>query len=282
VADPDRSGSPWTGDELDAIVADYFAMLECELTRRPYSKAEHRRVLVKLTGRSHGSVEFKHQNISAVLDALCRPWIPGYKPAWHFQGAIVDAVERHIASSGELYLQPETTVLRAAEDAATIFVPAPAVGEPPEYPPQLHRLVRKFDPIARDFRNRELGKAGEKYVMDLECKRLLQAGLPNLARKVRWVSTEDGDGAGYDILSFDAAGTERLIEVKTTNGGAATPFFLTRVERETSRLRTDAWRLYRVHRFAQTPRVFTITPPLEAMVHLRAEVWTASFGIEAQ
>lgn len=44
------------------------------------------------------------------------------------------------------------------------------------------------------------------------------------------VAAEDGDGAGYDVLSFSAKGRERLIEVKTTNGSAWTPFFLTRNE----------------------------------------------------
>jgi len=32
-----------------------------------------------------------------------------------------------------------------------------------------------------------------------------------LAHKVRWVSEEDGDGAGYDILSFNPLGQERFI-----------------------------------------------------------------------
>ena len=40
----------------------------------------------------------------------------------------------------------------------------------------------------------------------------------DLARKVRWVSEEDGDGAGYDIASFGPDGRARLIEVETTNG----------------------------------------------------------------
>ena len=39
-----------------------------------------------------------------------------------------------------------------------------------------------------------------------------------------------GDGAGFDVLSFDLGGKERLIEVKTTNGAARTPFFMTRNE----------------------------------------------------
>jgi hypothetical protein len=99
----------------------------------------------------------------------------------------------------------------------------------------------------------------------------------DLAKKVRWVSVEDGDGAGYDIRSFEPGGKERLIEVKTTNGAARTPFFITRNECEIAASRADVWRLYRVHRFAQAPRIFTISPPLEAVVRLRPEAWLASF-----
>ena len=60
-----KTGTDWQDDELDAIVTDYFAMLEAELRGEPFVKAEHRRVLMAQTGRSTGSVEFKHQNISA-------------------------------------------------------------------------------------------------------------------------------------------------------------------------------------------------------------------------
>ncbi len=76
----------------------------------------------------------------------------------------------------------------------------------------------------------------------------------------------------------DPSGRERLIEVKTTNGGATTPFFLSRNEYETAAARADSWQLYRVHLFAQTPRIFTISPPLLASVHLRTETWRASFS----
>ena len=33
----------------------------------PHSKAEHNRLLQAMIGRPHGSIEYKHQNISAVL-----------------------------------------------------------------------------------------------------------------------------------------------------------------------------------------------------------------------
>ena len=47
---------------------------------------------------------------------------------------------------------------------------------------------------------------------------------------MRWVSEEDGDGAGYDIGSFAPDGQSRLIEVKTTNGWERTPFHISRNE----------------------------------------------------
>ena len=65
----------WARIEVEAVVADYLKMLSLELAGQAYSKAAHRRILLeKLDGRSAGSVEFKHCNISAVLiNLLIRP-----------------------------------------------------------------------------------------------------------------------------------------------------------------------------------------------------------------
>lgn len=72
------SNGAWTDRENDLIVADYFAMLVEDVSVCPYNKAEHRRGLLPLLNeRSEGSVEFKHQNISAVLKGLGEDWIPG-------------------------------------------------------------------------------------------------------------------------------------------------------------------------------------------------------------
>src|ERR1700688_2861262 len=62
MADEEKIGRPWNDDELDAIVADYFSMLRAELSRQPYVKSHHSAVLMKQIGRTHRSVEFKHQN----------------------------------------------------------------------------------------------------------------------------------------------------------------------------------------------------------------------------
>jgi hypothetical protein len=84
----------WTDEQNAAIVADYFAMLAADIVGRPYSKAEHNRLLQALIDRPRGSIEYKHQNISAVLKGLGEEWIPGYKPAFNFQASLVDAVVR--------------------------------------------------------------------------------------------------------------------------------------------------------------------------------------------
>jgi hypothetical protein len=276
MADDEKIGKPWRDDELDAIIADYFSMLEAELAGRTYVKARHSAVLMDRIGRTHRSVEFKHQNISAVLDELGMPWIPGYKPKRNYQAAIFDAIDRYLSIHPEFLTRspPPGIPVPAAE---LLFVDPPALAQAHVRPWQLDQLIRKFDPVERDSRNRALGKAGESFVLELERRRLGKIERSDLADRVRWVAAEDGDGAGYDILSFDPDGRERLIEVKTTNGGPRTPFFLSRNEHEVAAARADSWRLYRVHLFAQTPRIFTVSPPLLGSVHLRAETWRASF-----
>lgn len=161
--------------------------------------------------------------------------------------------------------------------AEVVFVEAPQPAPEPAPPPELSRLICKFDPVERDHRNRALGRAGEEFVLGVERQRLAAAGRADLAHRIRWVADEDGDGSGFDILSFEPTGREALIEVKTTNGGSRTPFFLTRAEREVSEERPDTWHLYRVHLFSHSPRIFTLRPPLEAILRLRAETWRASF-----
>jgi len=70
----------WTPAEIDAIVADYFSMLDDELADHKYSKTDHRNTLRKTVKRSPGSIERKHQNISAVLHELGLPWITDTSP----------------------------------------------------------------------------------------------------------------------------------------------------------------------------------------------------------
>jgi hypothetical protein len=62
---------------------------------------------------------------------------------------------------------------------------------------------------------------------------------------VRWISDKDGDGYGYDILSFTPMGEERLLEVKTTCGHDRTPFWITRRECEVAAQIREFFRIRR-------------------------------------
>ena len=98
-----------------------------------------------------------------------------------------------------------------------------------------------------------------------------------MARRVRWVFKEDGDGAGYDIFSFTSEGHERLIEVKTTNGWDRTPFYISRNEMEVAAERRDHWCLFRLYEVARAPNAFELRPPLDAHVTLTTTSFQASF-----
>ena len=300
-----KVGTDWGPDELDAIVADYFAMLAAQQTGETFVKAERARALDIQIGRGHKSIEFKHMNISAVLAELGLPNIRGYRPMSNYQRAIFPAVERYLdahpnawdigqtadtiskVSNWEGELAPKSASGQLAPSFAgmseqpaapslLILEDAPSKGGPTKPRPEgLERLVRKFDPAARDHSNRLLGKAGEERVLQYEIARLRAAGYPKLADKVEWTSQVRGDGAGYDIKSFHTSGAERLIEVKSTRGARTTPFFVSRNELSVAHERPDDFRLYRLYEFAQTPRLFKLKPPLEEAATLEAETWRA-------
>jgi hypothetical protein len=256
------SNGAWTDEGNDLIVADYFAMLVDDISARRYSKAEHRRALLPLLNdRSEGSVEFKHQNISAVPKGLGEDWIPGYKAAFNFQMMLVDAVARWLALN-PAWLGRQPTLSNQP---------------PPQEMEQMLHIARKFDVADRDERNRVLGRAGEERVLAHERAALRKAGRDDLARKVRRVAEEDGDGAGYDIASFVPDGLPRLIEVKTTNGWERTPFDITRNELAVAEERRSEWHLCRLWNFSPEPKAFELHPPLGAHVSLTATSFHASF-----
>ena len=216
-------GEDWSDTELDAIVADYFAMLRDEIGGISFSKTAHRRALVERVDRSEGSIEFKHCNITAVLEELGVAGIRGYRARANYQGAILEAIERHLDRDGGRDLSMVPTA--SAPTIRMVDVPGIELrNEPP--PAAVQRMVRRFDPVERDMRNRELGLAGEHAVLSFERQRLDSAGRPDLAARVRHVLVEIGDGLGYDIASFSELGDDLAIEVKTTRGVARTPFFM--------------------------------------------------------
>ena len=277
--DDDITGTAWSDREQDLIVADYFDMLQIELSGGTVNKAERKRALQVLTGRSGGSIEFKRANVSAALQWIGMPIIQGYLPRYNIQDSLIDAVDRYLTTRpGALAPPPAPLITNVAEAPAMFMEPAPVrKGAGPPVRKRAQALIRKYDPAERDHRNRVLGKEGEALVVAFEQRRLHDGGRKDLAQQVRWVADEEGDGHGYDIASYALSGEKRLIEVKTTTGGQTTPFFLTRNEERVSR-EVEAFRLYRLYDFHKTPRLFQLRPPLGESVVLETETWRAGFG----
>lgn len=253
-------------------------MLVDDLAGRPYNKAAHNRSVQSITNRGRGSIEYKHQNISAVLKGLGHAWITGYKPAFNFQQSLVDAVARWLSKSSDalgIHEQPS----KGFADVPQLWVGPPPTQRntpPPEELEQMQAIARRFDVAERDERNRALGKAGEERVVLHERTTLRQFGRIDLAERVRWTSQEDGDGAGYDIASFTPEGDQRLIEVKTTNGWERTPFHISRNELAVAQDNRSTWHLVRLWNFARDAKAFEIRPPLNDYVDLTATSFQAS------
>lgn len=109
---------------------------------------------------------------------------------------------------------------------------------------------QKIDWQALNHRRTELGRLGEEFVMRYETNNVLHFA-PNDLERVIHLSEEQGDGAGFDIVSLNQDGTDRYIEVKTTQSGADTPFYMTENERayfEINRSENSSF-IYRVFNF---------------------------------
>jgi len=145
------------------------------------------------------------------------------------------------------------------------------------------RDVREFKPrqinyAEKEARNRSLGERGEEFVLAVEHARLESLGRDDLVREIEWTSRVKGDGAGYDIRSFDGNTDEELfIEVKTTNSGIYQPFLITQNELLFSEANVDRYALYRVFDFADAPALFNLKGRITDHVQLEPRVYSAGF-----
>lgn len=275
------AGTPWSEDEIDIIVHDYFDMLTKELKGTAYRKIDHNRRVQSLTGRSKGSVEYKYQNVSAVLNILGCPYIRGYLPAKNIQNALLPGVERFLQNFDLASMVGDSVLVGANKSQSNdSFAEIEVARQIPDPLPahsgnSVVRLIRKFDPAARDARMQEIGMMGEERVFFSEQNRLRRIGRKDLSRKVRWVSKEDGDGAGYDILSFSSSGQERFLEVKTTMGGERTPFYVSRNEKLFAEENPRHSRIFRLFNMPLKPRAFIVKPPLEDKLILTPQNYQA-------
>ena len=262
-------------------------MLALELRGQDYNKAERNRELQRLLpARSRGAIEFKHANISAVMIEMGYPYVDGYKPRNNFQGLLQEVVERRV------YARPElaTTVAKLIEqpvmkptgmgDILAILVepPAPAKKKEALYEkPSVRRVSQRRNYLEQEARNQSLGLAGEELALEFEHQRLWRAGQKTLAGRIEHVSKKE-DGYGFDILSFETDGRERLVEVKTTRFGALTPFFASKNEVEVSDERSAEYYVYRLFDFSKNPRLFMLGGSMHRTCSLEAVQFRATPG----
>jgi Domain of unknown function (DUF3883) len=274
----------WLRTEVEATVADYFAMLAKELSSVSYNKTAHRRHLATLlVGRSEQSIEFKHANISAVLIELGFPYISGYKPRSNYQRLLHDVVADRLASSRLLLDLAAADVdqpiaVPEVDDILSVLTdpPAPASRRDTAREPTGIRTTFSVNYLEREAHNRSLGAAGEEFVVNFERARLIHAGQEALAGKIEHTARLRGDGAGFDILSFETTGRERLIEVKTTKYGRETPFFVTQNEVTVSQSQAAGYHLYRLFTFRTSPRLFTLNGALSVTCALSPSAFMAT------
>jgi hypothetical protein len=276
----------WSREEVEAAVADYFAMLGKELRGEAYNKAEHNRQLQRLlANRNRGSIERKHQNISAVLIELGYPYVDGYKPLSNYQALLMVVVEGRLATAASLQetvaasVEAQVQALPSIPSILSIRVPPPVRedGAGRLYDRTASNRVK----VSRNYleieaRNQSLGRAGEELVLRFEHERLRRAGKRPLADRIEHVARTRGDYLGYDIRSFEEDGRDRLIEVKTTRFGAMTPFFASRNEVDLSEERCDQYQLYRLFSFRQQPRLFTLPGSLRSSCQLEPFSYSAT------
>lgn len=282
------SNGPWDWLECEACVADYFDMLSKDLLNQPYSKTAHRNLLSgKLNDRSDGSIEFKHQNISAILVEMGFPYIPGYKPRFNYQGQLREVVLAHIAAN-QSRVDSLASAIGDMEYPAYVSSWTNVLDEElPERIPAIVRPPRTFlarltNYPQREANNRKLGASGEEFVIAYEKHVLTQLGRNDLANEIEWSSKEQGDGLGFDIRSFRVNQkteevVEHLIEVKTTNNGKYQPFYVTPNELDRSKTSADNYSLYRVYELSKRPRLFRLPGAIDQHVSLQAELYKASF-----
>jgi hypothetical protein len=275
----------WFREEVEAAVVDYFEMLTLELRGRPFNKAERNRQLQqRLRNRSHGSIERKHQNISAILIESGYPYVEGYKPLGNYQDLLRVVVETRLSAARDVNSVVADAVEKPAveipnvDDLLAIEVDPPTREEKSSRTreqPGPARIPTRRNYLELEARNSSLGRAGEELAVRFERERLRRIGEPKLAANVQPVALILGDHLGYDILSFEQDGRERLIEVKTTRFGAWTPFFASRNEVNVSQQRAEQYQLYRIFAFNSQPRLFALPGSLRQSCRLDPFTYSA-------
>jgi hypothetical protein len=258
----------WDADEVTKTVDAYFRMLDLELRGEPFKKADFYWRLSDDLGRTKGSVERKFGNISAILVESGATYISGYKPYKHVQQLLRETVEERFAQAHDL----RKLMVRAAESPEDepvvdlqLEIPVP---QGLVFPNRAARRGRVIDFNKLEAENKKRGDYGEKLVVNRERRKLSDLGRDDLAHQVRHVSVEDGDGLGYDVLSFTPDGEKRFLEVKTTVRSEYQPFYVSSNEVDFSDEEPSRFSLVRVFSIHDRPSWYELHGSLRESAQL--------------
>lgn len=108
--------------------------------------------------------------------------------------------------------------------------------------------ARKLDYESINKERMLIGNAGEEFVYKDQIE-YVKEHAPEYVDSVRHVSKLDGDGAGYDIRSFNGEKRLAYIEVKSTTGKRETPFYMSSSEYAFFELHKENYIIARVYEF---------------------------------
>ena len=266
--------------------ASYLQKTDGACREEPFNKAKHRRNLQnKLNNRSIGSIEFKHQNISAILLQEGHPYIIGYKPAKNYQHMLREVVLERLIIENDNLIEQENLLIHQSGKSFNDFYfkemhniivdfPKPKIVREPFF--EYRSASNDVNYVQREARNRQLGKKGEEFVLEYEKFRLKCLDRDDLISDIKWTSKVQGDGTGYDIRSFEGQTDKELfIEVKTTNSGMYQPFLITKNEVCFSKKNSSQYKLYRLFCFSRNPKMFLLPGYVREHVNLEPQLYRA-------
>jgi hypothetical protein len=134
-------------------------------------------------------------------------------------------------TQGKLLATNKTTELATNRSEEIVFVEAPELKVQNSAQPIIRKPSNEtnYHNDVSDTRKQDIGLRGELLVLEAEKTDLVTQGKSELANKVEHVSRQ-GDGHGYDILSYFPNGMKKYVEVKSTTSGSHTSIILTRNE----------------------------------------------------
>lgn len=133
------------------------------------------------------------------------------------------------------------------------------------------RIKKDYNQI--NISKEKIGKDSERLIYNLEKERLIKENRIDLAQTVFWEAKENGDGAGYDIKSYekkDGEYREIYIEVKGTNKSINEPFDISKNEIEASNKYKEQYFIYRVGNLYTNPKYYKINGRIEENFNLEA------------